>query len=397
METDAFFAGMILPQLALTVLSGSLIHVLVPLLAIEDKESFSRTSWGFLQCLGILLGILAIFFAITSTFWVPWVVPGFDSQTKSLTVSLTQIQLVGMVLTGPATVLTAAYHAQQRFIWASGSGVLATFLAFLFLFFGLPYLGIQAAAWTMVLKSVLQALFLIPGIGPYHRPEIHNPAIQKAWRQIRPLLLGTSYYKTDQIVDRLLASMTPVGGVSLLHMALQIYGAGNQVLNAAIAAPVVPLLAQKAHRRDWRAYFQISKGRLLRVTIFSVLGFLFLWVWGQEILRLLFGFGRFRMEEVDKLWWILMALVGVLIGGAMGQILSTSFYARGETVVPTKIGVWGFSLGIGFKVLGFYLAGIIGIALGTSVYYFLNVFLLQWALSQHHGMLLDGGKQAPHA
>jgi peptidoglycan biosynthesis protein MviN/MurJ (putative lipid II flippase) len=159
---------------------------------------------------------------------------------------------------------------------------------------------------------------------------------------------------------------------------------------------MVPLLAQKAHGKDWKSYFQISKGRLLCVTIFSVLGFLFLWAWGQEVLRLLFGFGRFRMEEVHKLWWILMALMGVLIGGAMGQVLSTSFYARGETVVPTKIGVWGFSLGIGFKVLGFYLGGIIGIALGTSVYYFLNVFLLQWALSKHHRILLEGEKQAPH-
>ncbi len=395
-ETDAFFAGMILPQLALTVLSGSLTHVLVPLLAIEGKDSFSRTSWGFLQWLGILLGFLAILFAITATFWVPWVVPGFDRQTRNLTVSLTQVQLAGMVLTGPATVLTAAYHARQRFIWASGSGVLATFLAFLFLFFGLPYWGIQAAAWTMVLRSVLQTLFLIPGIGPYHRPEIHNPALQKAWRQICPLLLGTSYYKTDQILDRFLASMTPVGGISLLHLAQQIYGAGNQVLNSAIAAPMVPLLAQKAHGKDWKSYFQISKGRLLSVTIFSVLGFLFLWVWGQEVLRFLFGFGRFRMEEVHKLWWILMALMGVLIGGAMGQVLSTSFYARGETVVPTKIGVWGFSLGIGLKVLGFYLGGIIGIALGTSVYYFLNVFLLQWALSKHHRILMEGGKQTSH-
>jgi len=262
-ETDAFFAGMIFPQLALTVLSGSLIHVLVPLLAIEGKDSFSRTSWGFLQYLGILLGVLALLLSFTAPFWVSWVVPGFDSQTKILTVLLTQIQLAGMVFTGPATVLTAAYHAQQRFIWASGSGVLATFLAFLFLFFGLPHLGIRAAAWTMVLKSVLQTLFLIPGIGPYYRPEIRNPAIQKAWRQIRPLLLGTSFYKTDQILDRFLASMTPMGGISLLHLAQQIYGAGNQILNSAIAAPMVPLLSQKAHKQDWKSYQDSSCSRYL--------------------------------------------------------------------------------------------------------------------------------------
>ena len=40
-ETDALFAGMTLPQLVLTVISGSLMHVLVPLLAGEDQDRLS--------------------------------------------------------------------------------------------------------------------------------------------------------------------------------------------------------------------------------------------------------------------------------------------------------------------------------------------------------------------
>lgn len=60
----------------------------------------------------------------------------------------------------------------------------------------------------------------------------------------------------------------------------------------------------------------------------------------------------------------------------MGQILSTAFYAKGNTLTPTKVGVTGFSLGIVFKIIGFYSFGLIGIAVGTTLYYFLNAFLL---------------------
>ena len=41
-ETDALFAGMTVPQLALAVVSGSLMHVLVPLLAGEPADRFRR-------------------------------------------------------------------------------------------------------------------------------------------------------------------------------------------------------------------------------------------------------------------------------------------------------------------------------------------------------------------
>jgi len=46
-ETDALFAGMTIPQLALTIISGSLMHVLVPLLSGEDEKKLKHDAWGF--------------------------------------------------------------------------------------------------------------------------------------------------------------------------------------------------------------------------------------------------------------------------------------------------------------------------------------------------------------
>src|SRR6185436_9174471 len=98
-ETDALFAGMAVPQLILMVVSTSLTHVLVPLLATDDEMTFGRNAWGFFLGISGIFTAVAVVLFISAGFWVPWMVPGFSSAGKSLTVTLTRIQLVGMICT----------------------------------------------------------------------------------------------------------------------------------------------------------------------------------------------------------------------------------------------------------------------------------------------------------
>src|SRR5680860_285104 len=97
METDALFAGMTLPQLVLVVISGSLMHVLVPLLAGEKEDRLRHDAWGFLALVGSVFGLLAVVLYATAPWWIPLTVPGFSDAGQDLTVDLTRIQLIGMV------------------------------------------------------------------------------------------------------------------------------------------------------------------------------------------------------------------------------------------------------------------------------------------------------------
>ncbi len=382
-ETDALFAGMVVPQLVLAVVSGSLTHVLVPLLATEDVPSFQQDAWCFFQGIGLLFGGIATVLFVTAGTWVPLTVPGFNTSTKLLTISLTRIQLISMVFMALNAVLLSVNHARQKFVFVEIITILATACGFAFLLWGLPRFGITLAAWAMVLKVAIQTILLLPGMGSYRKPDWHSGAVKEAWKRLRPLLLGTIYYKSDQLIDRFLASMTLTGGLSLLHLAQQIYAAGNQILNKAVTSPMVPLLAQKASNGDWQSFRAIIRSRLLWVLGITGTVFVCILLAGQLLLALLFGHNRFGEAEVLMLWRLLIALVGVWIGGAIGLILSASFYAKGNTIVPTRIGVIGYTLGIGFKIAGFFIWGVTGIAAGTTLYYFFNVFLFLIAISRH--------------
>lgn len=385
-ESDALFASMTLPQLVLAVISGSLMHVLVPLLAGESEDRLRHDAWGFLVLVGGLFGLLATLLYVSAPWWIPLTVPGFDEAGKVLTVELTRIQLIGMVFAAINGVQWAAYHARQQFIWAEFTPILASTVSLLLLIWALPRFGVIAAAWLSTLRMGLQTLLLAPGMGKPLWPDLRSHAISVAWQRIKPLLLGTVYYKTDPLVDRFLLSSAGSGSLSLYYLAQQIYGAVNQVINKAIAVPLVPLLGM-LHKAGDRDGFRCAYLRKLwQVVAISIVGVLVLGVFGQAVLDSLVGHGNVTAENVKELWWIMIWLGGMFVGGVAGQICASSFYACGNTTTPTRMSVLTYTAYVPVKMVSFYLWGIVGLAVATSIYYMTNFLLQVYLLKKKHNL-----------
>lgn len=382
-ETDALFAGMIIPTLLVTVFSGSLTRVLVPLLATTEEAVFGQRSWTFFVGIGTIFGLLASVLAVAAPLWVPLITPGFDAATHDLTIRLTRIQLIGMIFTALIAVQCSVYNARDRFLWVEVTTLLSLSLSLLLLWFSLPRIGITAAALTQAAAFGVQFLLLLPGMGPFQRPDWKGDAPRRAWRQLRPLLLGTIYYKTDPMMDRLLASMTPAGGLSLLQMATQIYGAGNQIIARAIVVPMTPRLARQADNADWNGFHALTSRRLGGLLLLSSGVFVGLLLFGQPVLRMVYGHGRVAPESIETLWLLLIALSGSWIGGVGGQVTATAFYAQGNTEFPTRLGIWTYSFYIPLKIMAAMRWGLLGIGVSTSLFTMLN-FVTQGIVMQIH-------------
>ena len=378
-ETDAFFASGALPQLIFLVASFSLTQVLVPLLATEDEQTFRRDAWGFFLSVTGLFTLLGTLLFVLAGFWVPLLVPGFSDQAKQLTVSLSRIQLLGMVGNASVTVLWSVYYARQRFIWAELSPVFANILSLLFLFWTLPQYGIVAAAWATVLNLGLKLVFLTPILGRWQAPQWDSYAMREAWRRVKPFLLGQTYSKSDPLVDRFLTSMSVAGDLSLLYIGQQIYSAITLVITKAISAPTVPRLALAAKSGNWINFRRTYRQRLWWMVGLAVAAFVILLFFGEPLLHLLIGHGGITAQNVRMLWWIMLALTGLLLGGTAGQVTSVAFYAMGDTKTPTMLFVWTFTIYVPIKVLVFLHYGLLGLAVATSAHLIVN-FLLQLAV-----------------
>jgi putative peptidoglycan lipid II flippase len=375
-QTDAFFASGALPQLIFLVASFSLTQILVPLLATEDEENFHRDAWGFFLGVTGLFTLLAAVLFVLAGYWVPLLVPGFSDEAKHLTIALSRIQLVGMVGNASVAVLWSVYYARQKFIWAELSPVFANVLSLLFLFWTLPRYGIAAAAWATVLSLALKMAFLMPMLGRWQRPQWNSYAMREAWRRVKPFLWGQTYSKSDPLIDRFLTSMSIAGDLSLLYIGQQIYSAINLIITKAISAPTVPRLALASKSGDWPSFRHIYRQRLFWVMGLGVAAFVIMLLFGEFLLHLMIGHGGITAENVRMLWWIMLALIGLLIGGTAGQATSVAFYAMGDTKTPTMLFVWTFTIYIPIKALVFLHYGLLGLAIATSVHLIVN-FLLQ--------------------
>jgi putative peptidoglycan lipid II flippase len=379
-QTDALLAGMLIPQLALGVVSASLMHVLVPLFSAAPDEEPRRDSWTIFSGVGLVFGGAAVALGLTAELWVPFLVPGFEADAVALSISLTRIQLVGMVFSVLSAVLSALSHARRQFIRVELATTIASLAGIALLVGYLERIGPHAAAWGFSLRPAVQVVLLCSGLGTFRAADWGRSTLMEAWRRIRPLLLGSLYHKSDVFVDRYLASMAPAGGMTLLGLAQQLYTAGHSVLDKAISAPVAPLLAQRARAGRWDDFRRMYMRRVRAVFAFAFSSYALLLVAGEPLLRLLIGYGNIGGADVHALWMLLALSGGVWLLAPPGRIMSMTFYATGNTRTPTIVGAIAFTVSIPLRVALFATFGLRGLAAAMSLHYLTAFLLLIFAM-----------------
>ena len=370
-QTDALFASAVIPQFAFLLLTTTLLPVLVPLLATRGEPEFSQDVWSLFTLTGATLSLLAVMLYLTANAWVPWFVPGFTAQAKSLTASLTRIQLVSMVLNALIVTLWAAHHARHRFVWVELSAVIANCAGLSFLVLTISHLGIWAAAVNTIFYNSLKLAFLVPILGGFRLPAWRSPIIREALQRLKPLLPGQVYLRTDPALDRFLTSMTGAGTLSLLHVAQQVYASIVLLLGKAVVAPMAPKLALYAREECWSSYRRHYQSRLLLLLAMTIAGVVIViagapWV---SMCAAKLGIGP---NNVHTLWLTLVALGGTFVGGALVQATAGAFYGMGNTKTPTKVSTVLYTLYIPIKILAFIKFGLIGLAVSMSSYFLTN-------------------------
>ena len=367
-QTDALFAGMVVPQLLLTISSGSLIYVLVPMFSVERNESFYDTFWALIYTVGILFAVLAIVLMFTANWWIPVIVPGFIVEQKHLAVKLVRIQALGIPFIALTSILWSASYAKQRYIRAETAPVISALAGLLMLIWGIPRYGITAAAWAMTVRGVTNCVLLFPNIDCFKKPTIQKDIIIGVWRKLYPLIAGSIYYKTDSLVERYLASSTPPGQLSILALARQFYDTGANVLNRALVSLAIPKMSAMASNKNWSAFELFIRKR--RAVIMGVVGFsvLAVIIAGKSLISLVFLHRRFESSSAALLWQIMFIMAFMFAFGVINDFLASTFYSFGDTVTPTKWIAAVYTLSIILRFAMFFKFRIYGLAAASSIH-----------------------------
>ena len=381
--TDVFFGAMAIPQFILLVLSSSLTMVLIPIIAKHSGNEFSNEAWNYFQGVGALFGAIAILLLVTAQWWAFWILPGFKGANAQLAVDLVRIQLIAMVFSALLSVLWAIHSAKENFLLIEITSIIANIIAFAVLFFAIKAMNIYCVAWISAARILLQVLLLMKILGPYRKPAFTSPSNILVWKKLKPLIAGNIYYKTDMLVDRYLVSAGTPGQLTLLNLAQQLYGVGNTILSKIFVNTMMPGLSKTVASGDHKKYDQLLAKRLLLSFLCTAIIFMGIIFLGKWILVNIFSFKNFDIQSIYSLWRLLILLVGYWICGLAGSVTSGAFYAKGDTVTPTKIGAVVFTLYVPIKIFCYFKYGITGLAISISAYY-IAAFLVQlFSLRKH--------------
>lgn len=374
--TDAYFASIVVPQLFIAIIGGPLMNVLVPLLSVNIDSEMYANAWSLVCLIGAILFVMTFFINIFAQFWVPLLVPGFSNQQKILTVNLTQIQMLSVFVIGANAVQLALLSAKNKFVTIELTQVISGLLALLSIYLFIPYYGVYAVAMVLFIRPLFLFILFMPQMGC---PKINfskDKTVLMVWARFKPLIVGSLYYKSDLLVDRYLLSNGLGGSLALYNLAQQIYGAAAQLIAKAITTPIVPTFSRLYSAKNFEDLGnKFSKTFSLLVLISAVAAFINIF-FGHEILDFLMSYGSISKEDVLNLWWVTLWLIGQFVGGTIGQLAASAFYAVGDTKMPAKISIITFTIYLPLKVLAFNFYGIKGLALSTSALFILDCIIL---------------------
>ena len=389
-EFDAYVAAFRLPDLAFLLFAGgALSSAYIPLyrevLGRDDPAAARAFSSTALNAVIMAVGFFVAAVILLAPLIVPLFTPGFDAETRTLTVALLGIVAFSPLLLAASEVLTATLHTRRHFLLPA----LAPLLYNAAIIGGVVALaarwGIYGVAFGVLIGAGLHLLVQVPAfraLGPGYRLTLDPrlPELTRLLRAAAPRMAGlVSVHLALMFIMVTLASALGAGAVAALHYAWTLMMLPLGVFGMAVARAWFPRFAAAAAPGPTPLL-----ARQLTTAIRAVLFFLLpaaagLMLFAPLVVAALFQRGEFDAASTDLTAWALLFFGVGLAGHGAVEVLNRGFFALQDTRTPVLIGIASMGLGI---VLALLLRGPLaqgGLALGISLAVLLEAVWL-WLL-----------------
>lgn len=386
---DAYLIAFMLPAFTISIIAGSFGPAFIPtylrLWQQSDRVAAQRlVSSMMIIGVGFLALICFVLVAIGPAL-LSLLAAGFSQEKLALTQSLFLMLLPTLVVSGTSAIAGAVLNAHERFSITAMTPMLSPLCGIVALLFGGHAWGIYALAAGTVVGLVTEMAVLLTrfrGLGlDVFRWRGVGPDVRGVLRQYVATIAGALLMGSTELVDQTMAAALGSGSVAALAYGNKVVIFVLGVSSVALSTAVLPHFSRMVVERDWRAIrhtLRVYRRLILAVTVPMVI--LLVW-WSDALVRILFergAFGETDARLVSEVQVYFLLQIPFYLLGIMGVRLVSALSLNHVLVV---IALVNFVANIIGNLLLSKLFGVAGIALSTTIVYFLSFSLIYWYLS----------------
>ena len=410
------------------VLSASFIPVYTKLRS-EGRDDEARKLAGVVgSFIAVGVSVLVLIGVGLSPLLVDLIAPGFEGDLRELTVQIVRILFPGVGLLVLSAWCLGILNSHRKFFVSYIAPVFwnLAMIATLVIYgpSSTPNDLALALAWAAVVGSCLQLGIQLPFVfrhGGRIRVSLDRSltSAHTVFKNFVPVLLSRGVVQVSAFLDEIVSSFLGHAAVASIAYAQTLYLLPVSLFGMAVAAAELPEMSEAATAGSEAKARLVARiqGGMRRIAFFvlpSAIAFIAL---GGFIIRLIFQSGRFNAEDTLYVWWILIALAIGLLASTWSRLLSSSFFALGDTRTPLKLAlarvITALSFGLLFAfplraqasalielALGFIptlrrpqfaevdlALGAVGLSLGGAISAWLEFTLLRHALGKRIGRI----------
>ncbi len=343
------------------VLSASFIPVYSRLLASGDRALAGRVAGAVGAFLGLVVGLLSTLGVIATPWLVDLVAPGYTGSLRALTIDLVRILFPGVGLLAMSAWCLGILNSHRRFFVSYAAPVLWN-VAMIVALVASGGLGgglgrvdgalAVALAWGSVVGSLLQlgVLFVaVARLGADARALRFTLSralapVREVFSNLGPVFAGRGVVQISAWVDAMIASFLGASAVSALGYAQTLYLLPISLFGMSVAAAELPALSSVSRATGaegdaalaLRARMASGLAQVAFFVVPTAVGFLVL---GDQIVAALFQGGKFDAEDTRFVSYLLFASSLGLFAAARGRLVSSAFYALGDTRTPFRFAI----------------------------------------------------------
>ncbi len=399
--TDAFYVAFRIPNLLRDLFAeGAMSSAFVPTFTEYLRKRSIEDAWRLASIVINFLFVILSTVTILGILYSDRIVSMFAGEFRSepgkfeLTVQLTQIMFPFLPLVALAAIAMGILNSHGNFfipalapaLFNVGSIIVAPSLYYWFLHHGWdPILGMAIGTLT---GGLLQLLAQIPPLlrkGFTYSLDFSwgHPGVQRIFLLMGPGMIGLASTQINIFVNTWLATSQGEGPVSWLNYAFRLMQFPLGIFGVAIATAALPTISAQIATNETELVTQTLSTSLRMVMMVNIPASLGLISLSHPIIAIIYQHGRFKESDAVSTSNALIFYAIGLFAYSSIKVVVPVFYAFGRSRVPVLISTFIVGLNIALNLILIHPLGYLGLALGTSLASFINMFLLLYWLQTY--------------